>query len=84
MVTQEKQRYHSDSGKTIFIKGVPDNWDESDVLNLFDDKEEVADVRIVESHKKRKMNDDSTRFTNVCYVDMVSQEAAEKGNLIYI
>lgn len=83
IVEVERRRHHSDSGKTLFLKGVPEEWTESDVLNLFDQKQEVADVRIVQSHKKRKVND-SYKCTNVCYVDFNSKEAAEAGNHVPI
>lgn len=81
IVRQENQRHHSDSGKTLFLRGVPEGWDKAGVLELFDNKEEVEDVRIVSTHKKRRTNDNEAKYTNVCYVDFLTAEAAQNGSI---
>ena len=74
----EKQRHHTDSGKTIFVQGLPEEWTNSDILQIFQTPEEVVEIRIQETHKRRR-TEEGNKVTQVCYVDMVSKEAAQRG-----
>ena len=64
-----RKRMHTDDGNTIFVKGLPNDYDEEFIKGIFWCKERIKDVRIIEKNGVKK---------NYCYVEMESKEDAEE------
>lgn len=58
---------HTDDGNTIFIKGLPKEYDEDLIKNIFWCRERIKDIRIIEKNGVKK---------NYCYVEMNTKEDA--------
>lgn len=42
-----KKRMHTDGGHTLFIKGLPSEYDEEFIRSLIKNKESIKEIRIV-------------------------------------
>lgn len=68
---EQKKRYHGDTGRTVFVRGIPEAYNEKEVLGLFGSRDDIEEVRIVK--------DRSGRSKGFCYVDFKTSEAAQDG-----
>ena len=62
------KKLHTDFGNTLYIKGIPQDSTESDILKLLKNPGKVVRVNLVRKNNEQK---------DFCYVEMDSKESAE-------